>query len=225
MKLSVAITMALFTILSANASQAQPVPQTCWNDSLVVPTSLFIADASGKPEGLDAAEVQRLFSAVGIALTWTKSPVAIIDDREDYGGNAMLTEPVVHAMGFHNIIKQLNGDPVSYTLTFAKPVRSIRFRRSGMIAATSSGVSHPPWSATAHDVNGAVVATVSEAGIRSFSDLPGKTFELDGPGIKAVTFAGDDEARIHYAQHCDTRGEFCGYGQANLIVDDLGWCP
>ena len=201
--------------------QAQPQTASCWETSIVVPASLFMTDASSKPQGLSPAEVVKLFAAVGIAIAWDppESNVLVMDDRESYGGNGVLTEPVIHAMGFHNIIAQNSGDPVSYTLTFAKPILGLRFRRTGMVAGPS-GVSHPHWIATARAANGTVVATVSEPEIRSFRDVPGRNFELVGNGrIKSVTFVGDDLARLAVP------GGFGGDGQANLVIDDLGWCP
>jgi hypothetical protein len=178
---------------------------------LTVPAAVFSTDASGLPDGLSTAQVVSIFAAAGLSITWSpaQSPVWIIDYHMDYGGQGAQVDPVLTAAGARNILKQANGNPVSYTLTFKHPVLSFQFRRAPLHAGT--GVTNPPWSAVATATDGSQVAAVGEAEIRSFVDVPGRTFTLSGTArIAAVTFSGDDH-------------QFDG--QSNVVIDAMGWCP
>ena len=84
--------------------------------------------------------------------------------------------------------------PVSYTLRFNRPVRSVRLHRAGLWPATSSGVTHPAWSAQALDEEGRVVAMVVEPLLAKFVDIPAKMHVLkgsDGSLIRSVRIAAD----------------------------------
>ena len=96
---------------------------SCPSGAPVVPSAVFTVDTNGQPLGIGNAAVIKLFADAGVAITWMppSSPVMIIADTEDYGGFGMQADPIAKALGFHNLIKQGNGYPVAYMLTFAKP--------------------------------------------------------------------------------------------------------
>ena len=205
------LALALLLVAAENGvALAQQNGVTCANP--VVPYDLFSVNATGLKNGLSTDLASHFFYEYGLTASWTpsQSPLEIIDYAMDYGGDGAQQDKDSLAAGYRNILKQANGDPVTYTLTFATPVSQFAFRRAPLHAG-SSGVTNPTWKAVAYDQNGAVVATVNEAEIRSFVDVPGRTFLLAGNvPIKSVTFFGDDH-------NFD--------GQANAVLDDMGWCP
>lgn len=62
--------------------------------------------------------------------------------------------------------------PISFTLSFDRPVTEVRLLRAELWAATESGVTHPAWKATAFDASDKVVATASEELLRSWDTVP-----------------------------------------------------
>ena len=89
------------------------------------------------------------------------------------------------------VLVQSGGHPCEYTVGWDSPVTEVRFTRSALKAGPS-GVTHPVWQATAYDSDGRQVASTGEAEIRSYSDVPARTFTLEGAGITRVVFWGDD---------------------------------
>lgn len=77
--------------------------------------------------------------------------------------------------------------PVSFVLDFQRPPRAVGIQRAGLWAATSSGVSHPAWSAHAFDASGTQIASVSEDTSAAFNrgeQIPDKEYVLRGsPGL------------------------------------------
>jgi len=92
-----------------------------------------------------------------------------------------------------------NNVPASYTLTFAKPVAHMSFTRPALYAATSSGVTHPAWKATALGANGEELASQSETLLRKMKDpgddtVPARTYTLESvtfQGIASIRFDSD----------------------------------
>ncbi|MEJ0043537.1 MAG: hypothetical protein WDM81_15545 [Rhizomicrobium sp.] len=71
-------------------------------------------------------------------------------------------------------------------------------------------MTNPPWVAVARAADGSTVTSVSEAEIRSYVDVEGQAFTLEGSDpIKSITFSGDDHKFD---------------GQSNVVIDDFGWC-
>jgi len=206
------VVVALMLAVGANSGVARAQSNTtCPGAPFFVPAFLA-ADARGLQNGLSTAEVARLFGAAGITLTWdpSESRLLIIDYGMDYGGEGAQLDKGLLAVGDRNIIKQANGNPVSYTFTFASTILNFSFRRAPLHAGPS-GVTNPTWTAIALAADASTVAKVSEAEIRSYSDVPGKTFVLSGSArIKSITFSGDDHKFD---------------GQSNVVIDALGWCP
>jgi hypothetical protein len=96
--------------------------------------------------------------------------------------------------------------PQVNTLGFDQPLLSFSFTRNGLIVTGPGGTSHPRWSATAFDENGASLSTVGENLIATFMNISQKTFTLAGPGIASIVFDSDNLG-------------FAGYGA--IIMDDL----
>jgi hypothetical protein len=198
-------------LVSGAVAHAQPSALGCDARTLVIPRVLT-ANVAGLPNGLSQDQVISDFAADGVGLTWSpaSSPVLIIDFGQDYGGQGARTDSDLQAVNARNLIKQANGEPVSYTLTFAQPVAAVGFYRAPLHAGPS-GVTNPVWTAVALGDDGATVASTGEAEIRSFVDVPSRRFILSGARrIKSVTFSGDDH-------NFD--------GQANVVLETLAWCP
>src|SRR5205814_1572135 len=99
-----------------------------------------------------------------------------------------------------NLLTQTgSNDPVSFTLNFATPLNSFGFTRPQLIAGPS-GITHPEWSVHAFNSLGQEVSTntqpVGEALISSFSNVPARSFTIQGPGITSVRF---DSNNHHFA--------------------------
>lgn len=119
-----------------------------------------------------------------------RSEVVIVNNDSLYEGNAI--RPTTSS----NLLTQLgtNNQSASFVLTFKRPVTSVTFMRPSLYAATSSGITHPAWVATALDDVGRELAVHSEQLTRSFTNVPAQSYTLRAPGIeliKAVRFASD----------------------------------
>jgi pimeloyl-ACP methyl ester carboxylesterase len=126
----------------------------------------------------------------------------IVNDFGYYNGLA------VHAPSPPNTLTQMGSNaPVTFTLSFSPSLESFSFKRSSLIAATSSGVTFPYWRATAFNAAGTQIGpSVGENNFGSFSNVPAATFSMTGPGIASVRF--DSENR--------------GSGFNAVVLDDLG---
>src|SRR5262245_23552121 len=118
------------------------------------------------------------------------SEMVIVNNRGLYEGGG------VRPTTSQNFLTQINtGNGVaSYLLTFAKPPDVFSFTRPALYAATSSGVTHPGWSAVALDARGGQLSAQSEGLIRSFSTVAAQTYTFRAPGfdrIAAVRFESD----------------------------------
>lgn len=131
----------------------------------------------------------------GIALSdVTPGTLVVIDDAKNfYGGRALA------ARSSPNVLTQINSnDPVSYTLRLPSPVRSVRFTRPALLAGPT-GITFPQWKAEALDEAGRLLSRTGEplgSGAAYYSDVPAKTFELEGPGIRALRFSSNN---MHFA--------------------------
>lgn len=112
------------------------------------------------------------------------SEVVLVNNRVLYKGRAV--KPTIS----QNILTQVNpsNGRASFTLRFSEPLASIRFIRPALFPATSSGITHPAWSAHAFDTEGRELSSQSEGLIRSFSDVPARVYTLIAPGLKGISF-------------------------------------
>jgi hypothetical protein len=118
------------------------------------------------------------------------SELVIVNNRGLYEGGG------VRPTTSQNFLTQINTGNVvaSYVLTFANPPDLFSFTRPALYAATSSGVTHPGWTAMALDARGAQLSAQSEGLIRSFSNVAAQTYTFRAPGfdrIAAVRFESD----------------------------------
>jgi hypothetical protein len=141
-------------------------------------------NAFGQTRGIGDKALADYLAGFGIKVAASTARFAAFDDRNIYEGKA------VKASSGRGVLMQQGGNPVSYTLEFAAPLKSIRFDRVALIAGPS-GITHPIWKATAQDAAGKVVATAGEDEIRSFSDVQAKTFTLAGSNIRKLVVTGD----------------------------------
>src|SRR5260370_2943032 len=102
---------------------------------------------------------------LGITSTASTPPgsVAVFDDQYIYDGKA------VRAF-YGKAVLQNGGGPVWYEFRFSAPVQSILFERAALLAGPS-GVTHPPWKASAYNAAGQIVATTQEDEIRSMTGV------------------------------------------------------
>ena len=141
-------------------------------------------NAFGQVSGIGDKALADYLARFGIKLVASTARFAAFDERNVYEGKA------VKASSGRVVLMQQGGNPVSYTLEFATPLKSVSFDRVALIAGPS-GITHPIWKATAQDAVGKAVATAGEDEIRSFSDVAAKTFTLTGNNIRKIVVTGD----------------------------------
>jgi hypothetical protein len=134
----------------------------------------------------------------------TPGTLVVIDDAKNfYGGRAIV------ASSPPNVLTQINSnDPVSFTFHFDKPVQAVRFTRPALLAGPT-GITFPEWRAEALDVDGTVLAQAGEplgSGWAYYSNVPARTFALEGPGIVAIRFSSNN---MHFAAF------------SAVVIDDL----
>jgi hypothetical protein len=209
--LKIAVVALVLAVASGGIAAGQN-ENLCSGAAPVLPLAVFDTDARGLAHGLPSDRVKQLFADSGVTVSWNppESPLLIIDYAMDYGGDGARLDAGFTQVGLRNIVKQANGNPVSYTFTFVRPILRFMFQRAPLHAGPS-GVTNPPWVAVARAADGSTVAQVNEDEIRSYVNVPAHTFALAGSArIKSVTITGDDHKFD---------------GQANAVLDSMGWCP
>jgi hypothetical protein len=98
--------------------------------------------------------------------------------------------------------------PITFTLTFQRPVVLVQFRRVPLIAATKDGILTPAWSAVALDARGNEVFRDGEPMWPMFAQTPSRPFALTGACIAAVRF--DSNYKKKAAFHA-------------VVIDDLSF--
>lgn len=166
----------------------------------------FDKTADGKP--VDVSRTGQLIAneylgAFGVTLT-DKTPgtkVVIYDLRRAYEGQG------ITASSGHNALAHVgSNDPVSFTMTFKVPLRTVKFTRPSLMAGPT-GITYPEWKATALDSNGRQIGEPAGESVAGYySDNPARPFILKGPGIKAIRFDSDNH-------------QFAAFNAA--IIDDL----
>ncbi|MGE3150823.1 MAG: caspase domain-containing protein [Pseudorhodoplanes sp.] len=142
-------------------------------------------DAFGKNSGIGDRQLADYLARFGVKLTSnTAQRIAVFDERNVYEGKA------VKASSGRGVLMQQGGNPVSYTLEFNTPLKSIGFNRVALVAGPS-GITHPVWKALAQDANGRTLGEAGENTIASSGNVPAKAFTLNGPGIKRLTVTSD----------------------------------
>lgn len=106
-----------------------------------------------------------------------------------------------------NVLNPPFGTTTAYTLVFDTPIDSFGFTRTGYCTS----LSYPSWTATAEDIDGTVLDTISETSGSTNADCsspnpPGQTFSFSNTGIKSVTFES---------------GSVGTHGRTGPAIDDL----
>ncbi|MDE2163352.1 MAG: hypothetical protein KGJ53_09330 [Alphaproteobacteria bacterium] len=129
----------------------------------------------GPDYAIAAGPYLRRFGVAIISQTPTNSAVLIVNNIGLYRGEA------VDAMTAQNFLTQTvdpASAPLSFTLAFVQPAKSVRVLRAPLWAATKSGVTHPAWRVTALDGAGRTLAADGEALLGSYTTVPEKWFDL-----------------------------------------------
>ena len=123
----------------------------------------------------------------GVTLTNVTSDTAVgVQDEVNISDGALTV-----ARSGENLLTQTGANGlVSYTLVFSNAYPTVSWWRTELLAGP--GIATPAWQATAYDTNGSQVAVVREEQVFSLADLPAKQFTVSAPGIKSVTFTGDN---------------------------------
>ena len=157
-----------------------------------------VVEFSSISVGKDPVAARPYLSRYGISvdnMVPQGSEIVLVNNRGLYEGAGVLpstSQIFLTQTGTNNV-------PASYTLTFSKPVAHMSFTRPTLYAATSSGVTHPAWKATALAANGEELASQSETLLRKMKDpgddtVPARTYTLESvtfQGISAVRFDSD----------------------------------
>ena len=87
-----------------------------------------------------------------------------------------------------NVLTQMNTGnvPASFTLSFAKPVRSVTFTVPKVYPATESGITFPEWRAVALSASGEELSSAGEGLARRFADVPAQAYSLRAPGFEGI---------------------------------------
>ena len=135
--------------------------------------------------GANCTDATTYLAQFGITLSGITpgSTVGIVNSAATYNGQA------TQAASMPNVLTQCGsaGQALSYTMNFPVALDHLTFTRP-LLLTGPSGITHPQWSAHALDAIGHELATVGEALISSFSDVPAQIFTLNGPGIRAIRF-------------------------------------
>jgi len=174
------LTMAAVTI-AADGAAASP-KQNGW---MRIITFDELNASKGGVSGQALADYLGKFG-VRVSGLSTGTRLEVLDARNLYEGNAVLP------LSLENVFTQVGSSrPISFTLTFATPLHSFGFTRPMLLAATSSGITHPGWIAEAFDANGQRLDLAREQLIASYTDVPAAQFVLRGPGIVSVRFSSN----------------------------------
>jgi hypothetical protein len=178
------------------------VPRLLTSPAVVTQTGLppgdTLVEFASIPVGKDPIAARPYLNKYGISVDNTVpsgSEIVLVNNRGLYEGGGVLPS------SSQIFLTQINTNnvPASYTLTFAKPVAHMSFTRPALYAATSSGVTHPAWKATALGANGEELASQSETLLRKMKDpgddtVPARTYTLESvtfQGIASVRFDSD----------------------------------
>lgn len=205
---AVLVLIALFTCaVIMPPTMATNLNDYCSDNAQQIPYYTFTTDITQVTDGrgfLSSAATKELLQRDGIILTSDPpNTIQLADDRSVYGGGVI--------KGVNNDVLMQTGvqGPVSFTLTFIQPISAFAFARAALFAGPN-GITHPAWTATAYAADRVVVASTQEAEIRSYSNVPHRTFNLAGSQpIRSITFSANNH-------HFDAF--------ANVVISAFMWC-
>lgn len=120
------------------------------------------------------------------------SRLLFVNNIELYGGNAV--RPTFSENFLTLDVPEVV--PSSFVLEFGEPLAELTFTVPALFAATQSGIIFPAFTATAFDSAGGRVDQAGRALLRSWTDVPLRTFTLRASGrrgIARVIFSSDPE--------------------------------
>ena len=175
---------------SPPASVAAPAPAAAPGESRLAFGSV---DTASAPQFMVAADPFLHEAPIRISVTDKDPPqsrIVLMNNLGLYEGKAVA--PTVS----QNLLTQMNTGnvPAAFTLTFAKPLKSMTFMVPKVYPATESGITFPAWRAVALSSSGQELSSVGEGLTRRFADVPAQTYSLRAPafdGIAAVQFFSD----------------------------------
>jgi hypothetical protein len=175
---------------SPPASVAAPAPAAAPGESRLAFGSV---DTASAPQFMVAADPFLHEAPIRISVTDKDPPqsrIVLMNNLGLYEGKAVA--PTVS----QNLLTQMNTGnvPAAFTLTFAKPLKSMTFMVPKVYPATESGITFPAWRAVALSSSGQELSSVGEGLTRRFADVPAQTYALRAPafdGIAAVQFFSD----------------------------------
>jgi hypothetical protein len=168
------------------------------NSAPIAGTGDTVVEFSAISVGKDPVAARPYLNKYGISvdnMVPQASEIVLVNNRGLYEGSGVMpstSQIFLTQTGTGNV-------PASYTLSFSKPVEHMSFTRPALFAATSSGVTHPAWKATALGANGEELASQSETLLRKMKNpgddtVPARTFVLESvtfEGIASVRFDSD----------------------------------
>ena len=158
-----------------------------------IPLAFGAVDTASAPQFMVAADPFLHDAPIPISVTEKEPPqsrVVFVNNLGLYEGRAVA--PTVS----QNFLTQMNTGnvPASFTVSFAKPMRSVTFTVPKVYPATESGITFPEWRAVALSSSGQELSSAGEGLTRRFADVPAQTYSLRAPafdGIASVQFSSD----------------------------------
>ena len=184
---------------------------------LALPRGDTLVEFSSVAVGKDPVAARPYLNSYGIsvdAMVPQESEIVLVNNRGLYEGGGVLPS------SSQIFLTQINTGnvPASYTLTFAKPVAHMSFTRPSLYAATSSGVTHPAWKATALGANGEELASQSETLLRKMKDPGDDTVPARTSTLESVTFQGIASVRFDSDPRLNGK-PFAGF--STLLIERL----
>jgi len=186
-------------------------------DIAAAPAGDTAVDFSAYPVGKDPVAARPYLNKYGISvdnMVPQDSEIVLINNRGLYEGGGVMpsaSQIFLTQTGTNNV-------PASYTLTFSKPVAHMSFTRPALYAATSSGVTHPAWKATALGSNGEELASQSETLLRKMKDPGNDAVLARTVTLETVTFQGIAAVRFDSDPRLNGK-PFAGF--STLLIERL----
>jgi hypothetical protein len=211
---------ALIAVVVAGFLAIYPWPTGIPGPGVTKPQGEVTVDFSNLPVGKDPVVARPYLNKYGISvsnLVPAKSELVFINNRGMYEGGAIM--PTTSQI----VLTQINTNnvPASFTLMFAKPVARVSFTRPALYAATSSGVSHPAWKATALAADGQELASQSEGLLRKMKNPKDDIVDAQTYTLVSVTFAGISALRFESDPRGPDGKPFAGFSA--LLIEQLAF--
>jgi hypothetical protein len=208
---------ALLLIGAAGFFARDVLQRNVAKDIAAAPAGDTVVDFSAYQVGKDPVAARPYFNKYGISvdnMVPQDSEIVLINNRGLYEGGRVMpsaSQIFLTQTGTNNV-------PASNALTFSKPVAHMSFTRPTLYAATSSGVTHPAWKATALGSNGEELASQSETLLRKMKDPGNDTVLARTVTLESVTFQGIAAVRFDSDPRLNGK-PFAGF--STLLIERL----